>query len=68
MDSINKNQPEHTRDDLRGPEAVAQIREIVGKAKNCFFCTSMGNKLISDLRNKRLFGIGIRFFSVNQFF
>ena len=41
MDSINKNQPEHTRDDLRGPAAVAQIREIVGRAKNCFFCTAM---------------------------
>lgn len=40
MNSINANQPEHNRDDLRGREAVAKMRELVGGAKNCFFRTS----------------------------
>src|SRR5687768_3535374 len=40
MGSINENQPEKNREDLRGREAVEKIRELVGKAKNCFFCTS----------------------------
>src|SRR5918995_5871313 len=40
MGSINENQPETNREDLRGREAVEKIRELVGKAKNCFFCTS----------------------------
>jgi general stress protein 26 len=39
MNSINQNQPEQNRKDLRGKEAVDQIREIVGKAQSCFFCT-----------------------------
>ena len=39
MDSINRNQPEENREDLRGPTAVEKIKEIVKKAKNCFFCT-----------------------------
>src|SRR5262245_17955852 len=38
--SINENQPEKNREDLRGREAVAKIRELVEKAKNCFFCTA----------------------------
>ena len=40
MNSINRNQPEKNRADLRGPDALAKIRELVGKAKNCFFCTT----------------------------
>ena len=40
MGSINENQPEKNREDLRGREAVEKIHELVGKAKNCFFCTS----------------------------
>ena len=40
MSSINQNQPEKNREDLRGREAVEKVRELVGKAKNCFFCTS----------------------------
>jgi general stress protein 26 len=40
MGSINQNQPERNREDLRGREAVEKIRELVGKAENCFFCTS----------------------------
>jgi len=39
MDSINKNQPEDNRSDLRGKEAVAKIQAIVADAKSCFFCT-----------------------------
>ena len=41
MGSINANQPEHNRDDLRGPAAVAKIRELVAAAKNCFFTTAV---------------------------
>ena len=40
MDSINQNQPEENREDLRGNGAVEKIREIVGKSPNCFFCTA----------------------------
>ena len=40
MNSINRNQPEQNRADLRGSEALEKIRELVGKAKNCFFCTA----------------------------
>ena len=40
MNSIDKNQPEETRDDLQGADAVAKIRELVGKAENCFFRTA----------------------------
>lgn len=40
MDSINKNQPEHNRDDLRSGGAVAKIKELVKQAQTCFFCTS----------------------------
>ena len=41
MNSINENQPEKNREDLRGQAAVEKIREVVGKAKNCFFCTNV---------------------------
>lgn len=41
MDSINRNQPEENREDLRGPEAIARIREIVERAESCFFCTAV---------------------------
>lgn len=41
MDSINRNQPEENRQDLRGPQAVAKIKEIVEQAKSCFFCTAV---------------------------
>jgi len=40
MDSINKNQPEENRRDLRGQEAIEKIKELVGKAQTCFFCTA----------------------------
>lgn len=39
MDSINRQQPEHNRADLQGPEAVAKIKQLTDKANVCFFCT-----------------------------
>lgn len=38
MDSIHQNQSEHNRNDRDA--AVRQIRTIVEKAPNCFFCTA----------------------------
>ncbi len=40
MSSIHANQPEDMHQDLAGPQAVAKIKELVGKAQNCFFCTT----------------------------
>jgi general stress protein 26 len=40
VDSINQNQPEDNRRDLRAKEAIDKIKELVGEAKSCFFCTS----------------------------
>jgi general stress protein 26 len=40
MDSINQNQPETNRADLRGASAIKQAKELVDKAKTCFFCTA----------------------------
>jgi general stress protein 26 len=39
MDSINRNQPENNTRHLAGDDAIARIKEIVDKAKTCFFCT-----------------------------
>lgn len=41
MNSINKNQPEDNHRDLSGADAVKKIKEIVGKAEACFFCTAV---------------------------
>ena len=41
MDSINRQQPEDNRADLRGTDAVERIRELVEKAETCFFCTAV---------------------------
>ncbi len=43
MDSINRNQPEDNREDLRGSGAIERIREMVGKADTCFFCTAVAH-------------------------
>lgn len=40
MDSINQQQPETNRQNLAGADAVEKIKELVGKAKTCFFCTA----------------------------
>lgn len=39
MDSINRNQAEHNHEDLIGPAAVKKVKEVVGRAQSCFFCT-----------------------------
>jgi len=41
MDSINKNQTEHNREDLVGRSSVEKIKELADKADTCFFCTSV---------------------------
>ena len=41
MDSINRNQLEDNRRDLRGRGAVARIREVVDESATCFFCTAV---------------------------
>lgn len=41
MDSINAQQPEDNREDLRSTDAVKKIKELVGKAQTCFFCTAV---------------------------
>ena len=43
MDSINKNQPEDNREDLRGKDAIERIRDMVDKAETCFFCTAVSH-------------------------
>jgi len=43
MDSINRNQPEDNLDNLSGDDAIAKIRELVEKAKTCFFCTTVSD-------------------------
>ena len=40
MDSINREQPEHNRADLSGPDAIARIRDMIKDAPNGYFCTS----------------------------
>ena len=41
MNSINANQPEDNREDLKGARAVEQIRDLVKKSASCFFCTAV---------------------------
>jgi general stress protein 26 len=50
MDSINRQQPEDNREDLTGNEAVEKIRDMVDKAKTCFFVTSDGQGNFSVAR------------------
>ncbi len=49
MDSINKNQPEHNREDLRGTDAISRIKEMA-EEKNCFFCTNIKSEDASGAR------------------
>lgn len=39
MNSINKNQPEDTIENLGQEEAVKKIKELIAQAETCFFCT-----------------------------
>ena len=41
MDSINREQPEDNREDLRGAAAIERIRDVVKKNASCFFCTAV---------------------------
>ena len=41
MDSINQQQEEQNKKDLLGAEALEKIKDLVDKAKTCFFCTSI---------------------------
>jgi general stress protein 26 len=43
MNSINQNQPEKNREDLRGQDAVKQIKAIIKQTETCFFCTAVGS-------------------------
>ena len=44
MDSINRQQPEDSREDLQGDDATKKIKELTGKASSCFFCTSISEE------------------------
>ncbi len=50
MNSINQNQPEENRADLRGADAIAKIKELVDKAQTCFFCTTPAGSESSGAR------------------
>ena len=50
MDSINQNQPEHNRENLRGADAVRRIKDVVKQAENCFFCTAVSTGPSSGVR------------------
>lgn len=39
MNSINQNQPEKNREDLSGAKAIERIKDVVNKARTCFFRT-----------------------------
>jgi general stress protein 26 len=39
MNSINKNQPEDTIENLSREEAVKKIKELIAQSETCFFCT-----------------------------
>ena len=41
MDSINREQPEHNREDLLDRNAVAKIKALVKASSTCFFCTAI---------------------------
>ena len=41
MDSINRQQEEENRKDLRGTEAGKKIKELAGKSNTCFFVTNI---------------------------
>ncbi len=50
MDSINQKQTEQNRADLHGTEAVTKIKDLVGKAQTCFFCTNVATGESSGAR------------------
>lgn len=40
MDSINRDQPEANHENLRGADAVREMKEIIKASPSCFFCTA----------------------------
>lgn len=50
MDSINRNQPEENKQDLRGGESVKKIKEIIETSQTCFFCTHTAHGPSSGVR------------------
>lgn len=40
MDPINRNQPEHTRENLHGKDAIEKIKQLAATGSNYFFCTT----------------------------
>ncbi len=53
MDSINALQADDNYQDLQGVKAVERIRQVVDKAKTCFFCTSAGSAVAARPMNVR---------------
>lgn len=43
MDSINQNQEEQNHADLQGTQAIEKIKQLIDKAKTCFFCTQVSS-------------------------
>lgn len=50
MDSINRQQPENNRQDLRNRDAIEKIKELTDKNKTCFFCTRGADNDGMDVR------------------
>ena len=50
MDSINRNQPEHNRQDLSGQAAVKRIKQVAEKAETCFFRSTAATGESSGVR------------------
>jgi general stress protein 26 len=54
MDSINKNQTEENYKNLNSSEAISKMKDLIGEAKSCFFCT---NKATGETQGVRPMGI-----------
>lgn len=50
MDSINKEQPEDSHQDLSGAAAIERIHKLVKKGSSCFFCTAIATGDSSAVR------------------
>lgn len=63
MNSIHQNQPEHNREDLQGEEAIRKLRELIGRAQNCFFCTGgVGGSSTRPMNVRQVDDIGTLWF------
>ena len=50
MNSIDKNQPESNKKDLRGDEAAQRIKELATEAETCFFLSGIKTGARPDAR------------------